>query len=214
MVFKTGITGLDEFLGGGLPPGVVLLIGPPGSGNTVFAQQIFHNRALEGGVTYCTVNGSPELIKDEMALYGWDVTPLEEKKLWKFIDLAKATSLKEAISKEMRSGWVIIDSLSDLLLTREEKEVFNLVSVISKHNKDCGGLHFILLTEGMHDPKVETALEHLADGVIRFQVVWGTDVSSRRMMIKKMRGMIVPNRSIMYSIRATGLLVETSMRIA
>ncbi len=45
----TGVPGLDTVLGGGILPGsIVMLVGVPGSGKTILAQQLAHHRALQG----------------------------------------------------------------------------------------------------------------------------------------------------------------------
>jgi circadian clock protein KaiC len=45
----TGVPGLDTVLGGGILPGSILLVvGVPGSGKTILAQQLAHHRATEG----------------------------------------------------------------------------------------------------------------------------------------------------------------------
>ena len=47
---KTWIKGLDEMLMGGLPDkSVVLMVGDPGSGYDLLAQQILYQHALKGG---------------------------------------------------------------------------------------------------------------------------------------------------------------------
>lgn len=47
--FSTGVPGLDLLLGGGIRPGaIVLLVGLPGSGKTILAQQLAHHRAAAG----------------------------------------------------------------------------------------------------------------------------------------------------------------------
>src|SRR5918912_552172 len=49
--FSTGIPNLDRVLGGGLLPGtIVMVIGPPGSGKTILAQQIAFHAARRGEV--------------------------------------------------------------------------------------------------------------------------------------------------------------------
>ena len=45
----TGITGLDQVLGGGIPAGsLILIIGAPGTGKTLLSQQLCFNRAKQG----------------------------------------------------------------------------------------------------------------------------------------------------------------------
>ena len=91
---KTGISGLDEFLLGGLPPKIILLTGSPGSGNEVFARQVLFNRIKQGAgkITYFTVNSSAESVREDMAAYGWDTTPFEEEKTWNFKTLQNTTA--------------------------------------------------------------------------------------------------------------------------
>jgi len=212
-LLKTGIPGFDELLRGGLPPNVILLLGSSGSGSEVFAEQVLYNRALEGEVTYFTVHKPPELIKDEMTLYGWNVSLLKEGS-WRFGNLGRAKSLGRVVSEEIKQRrWVVVDSLSELLLTYGIQEIIALLKSMSSDNRESEGLHFLLLTEGMQDSKLETTLEHFADGVISFTVAWETEILSRRMTIKKIRGALVPARSLLYSVGETGLTIETARRI-
>ena len=211
---KTGIAGLDEFLTGGLPPKILLLTGLPGSGNEVFARQIAYLRAKQIGVTYFTVNVTSDNVKEEMAAYNWDTSPLEATGNWKFETLAKADNLVETVLEEMRGHrTIIIDSLSEVLLTRKIGEAINLLTAMLRQNKDSEEYHLLLLTEGMQDPKAETAMQHFADGVILFNTTWTSDATHRDIMVKKMKGTFVPSRSLPYTIGKKGFLIETATRI-
>jgi KaiC/GvpD/RAD55 family RecA-like ATPase len=211
---KTGIAGLDEFLTGGLPPKILLLTGLPGSGNEVFARQIAYARAKQIGVTYFTVNVTSDNVKEDMAAYNWDIAPLEASGSWKFETLAKSDNLVETIIDEMREHrTIIIDSLSEVLLSRKIEEAINLLTAMSRQNKDSEEYHLLLLTEGMQDSKAETAMQHFADGVILFNTTWTSDSTHRDIMVKKMKGTFVPSRSLPYTIGKKGFLIETATRI-
>jgi circadian clock protein KaiC len=58
---STGTTGLDEVLMGGIPANTItILMGPPGSGKTIMAEQIaFHNAGPESPVLYLTTLAEP-----------------------------------------------------------------------------------------------------------------------------------------------------------
>jgi flagellar protein FlaH len=213
-LFKTGIAGLDEFLQGGLPSRVLLLSGLPGSGNEVFARQIAYERAKQNPVTYFTVSTASDFVKDDMLSYGWNITPLEKTGAWKFINLTKVTSIVDRIIREVKKGRsVVIDSLSELLLTHEVKDAVDLLTTLAVENRDSKQIHFLLLTEGMNDKKVETTMEHFAEGVIIFYINWTGDTTRRDMLIKKMRGSLLPSRKLPYNIGKKGFIIETATRI-
>lgn len=213
-LLKTGIVGFDEFLQGGLPPGVFLLIGPLGSGSEIFAREIAYSRAKDSGVTYFTLTKPTEVVKDDMSAYGWDISQLEEAERWRFINLTQTESMIDDIIQEMKqSRCVVLDSFSELLLTQKIEDAISLLISMSTQNRECQELHLILLTEGMQDPKVETTMQHFADGVITFTTNWGTEATSRSIIIKKMRRMIIPSRSLPYSIGERGFTIETAIRI-
>ena len=213
-LIKTGIAGLDEFLTGGLPPKILLLTGVPGSGNEIFARQIAYFRAKQIGITYFTVNTTADSVREDVAAYSWDITPLETSENWKFKTLTKTANLQETIIEEMKQHRsIIIDSLSELLLTRKVEEVINLLTAMSRQNKDTEEYHLLLLTEGMQDPEAETAMQHFAEGVIVFTTTWTTDTTHRDILMKKMKGTFIPTRRLPYTIGKKGFLIETATRI-
>jgi flagellar protein FlaH len=213
-LLKTGIAGLDEFLLGGLPPRVLLLLGTPGSGNEVFARQIAYERAKQTCVTYFAMNSPPEFIKEDMYAYGWGVTPLEETGAWKFINLTKTNQIIDTVTSEIKHHRsVVVDSLSELLITHKIEEAVNLLTAMAVENRESEECHFVLLTEGMQDKKDETTMEHFAEGVITFNTTWTADSIIRNIMIKKMRGILIPTRRLPYNIGKKGFIIETAIRI-
>ena len=213
-LIKTGIAGLDEFLTGGLPPKVLLLVGAPGTGNEVFARQIAYARAKQIGVTYFTVNTAADTIRDDMGTYNWDTKPLESGGNWKFKTFAKTVGLQEVVLAEMTEHrTIVIDSLSELLLTHKLGEVTSLLTAMSNQNKDSEEYHLLLLTEGMQDQKAETTMQHFAEGVVTFNITMTTDTSHTDLLVRKMKGTFVPSRRLPYTISKRGFLIETATRI-
>jgi len=214
-LLKTGIAGLDEFLQGGLPPRVLLLPGTPGSGNEVFARQVAFTRANQGKITYFTVNETPEFVREDMVSYGWDIAPLEASDNWRFKNLTKTGPLVDPVASEMEERRsIVVDSLSELLLTHKIDELINLLTMMSRQNRECQEYHLLLLTEGMHDLHAETTLQHFAEGVIVFASSLVGDSTQRHVIMKKMRGTLVPTRRLPYSIGRRGFVIETAIRIS
>jgi KaiC/GvpD/RAD55 family RecA-like ATPase len=117
----SGIKGLDELLGGGLPKGrCILLVGAPGSGKTTFAMQF-----LVGGVSqgerglYVALDERPESVKENMADFGWNLEGLEAEGGLVFLDatlLRKAKKAEaEAYAHEIAIG--ILPSAPQLTMT-------------------------------------------------------------------------------------------------
>jgi len=77
----TGVMGLDEMLGGGLPQGrCVLVCGGPGSGKTIFGIQFLYTGATRYGENglYVTLDESPTHLKQNLASFGWNIESLEK----------------------------------------------------------------------------------------------------------------------------------------
>ena len=213
-MIKTGISSLDWFLGGGLPSRVILLSGIPGSGNEVFARQIAYYRTKNNDVTYFTVNSTSDYVKEDMAANDLDISELEKRGTWKFYDIKKNQSLIDAVIGEMKKNrTVIVDSLSELLLTHKVEDVISLITAMSVQNKDCEEYHLLLLTEGMQNQQTEIMMQHFAEGVIAFNTSWTANSTIRQIIIKKMRGTTVPVRRIQYNIEKKGFVIETTTRI-
>jgi flagellar protein FlaH len=213
-LIKTGVAGLDEFLRGGLPSRVLLLMGPPGSGNEIFARQTAYARARERGVTYFTFRADPEFVKEDMISYGWNITPLQEKGLWKFINLSNVKSITKTVAKEVKKGrCAVLDSLSELLINNTIEDAINLLTTLAIENRKTQEFHLMLLIEGMQQKKDEITLEHFSEGVIVFNANWTDEVTNRNLRIRKMKGTIIPPRKLPYSIGEKGLKIETAVRI-
>jgi KaiC/GvpD/RAD55 family RecA-like ATPase len=219
-LLKTWIESLDEMLGGGLPEkSVVLVTGEPGSGYDVFAQQILYQNALhKGKVAYFSTTRAPDALREDLETFGWNLAPLQENRNWQFIDAHVPDVIQflmEKIPIVMAEGrWVLIDSLSHLILTQKYRSVINIVELLLDSAKKYGGIHFLLLTQKMHSPETETTIQHFADGVIEFSAQESAGGIDRRIKIKKMHRAVYESRLIPFNITDHGITIETAVRIA
>jgi circadian clock protein KaiC len=124
----TGIQGLDELIGGGIPAGrVILVIGGPGTGKTILAAQFLFTgikEHSESGVLVSLDEGK-EHFYSEMQQFGWDFEKAEEIGKFAFIDatrMPRIAMLKETLYKEetrsLRGKQLSIDRLVEELQTK------------------------------------------------------------------------------------------------
>jgi len=217
---KTWIDGLDEVLGGGLPnKSVILIEGEPGSGHDLLAQQILYKCALKGeNVAYLTTLMAPEILREDLETFGWSIQSLEKTGHWRFIHDRSAKVLQtlrnEITSRTGKTEWMVVDSLSYLLLTQEHRSVLEVVELLLDETHKHGGVHFLLLTPGMQASQTEISLQHLADGVMEIiaqEIAGGID---RRIRMRKMRKVVYRQRLVPFNITERGIVIETAVRIA
>ena len=108
MKAETGIEGLDELIGGGLPQGrVYLLNGSPGSGKTTFGMQyLIHGASFGDAGLYVTLIQNSEHIIADISTYSLNLPALMKMKKIFFADLGPEMEygymdeLKEVINPE------------------------------------------------------------------------------------------------------------------
>lgn len=97
---KTGINGLDELIGGGLPKSSsILLSGEAGTGKTIFSLQYIYQGAKDYGEPgiYVTFEESPDELRREALQFGWDLKKFEESGKIAILD---AASLRVGVPTE------------------------------------------------------------------------------------------------------------------
>jgi len=126
-IVETGVQGLNELLSGGFPEGrVILVVGGPGTGKTIFAAQFLYK-----GISDYQQNGifiSLDEYKDhfysEMQNFGWDFKKAEEEEKFVFVDatrMSRSALLKGKLYGEtssLRGKQLPIDKLIEALEAR------------------------------------------------------------------------------------------------
>lgn len=203
----TGIRGLDDITGGGLPQGrATLLAGGPGCGKTVLALQTLVNGANcgEPGIFVAFEEDSARIVANA-ATFGWNLPDLEEKALFFLdaklrpevvcagqFDLTGLLAGIKARADQMGARRIVFDSI-DVLLSlldnpqAERHELFRLndwliasrlTGIITCKNNDSG----------QSDLNYLDFMQYMVDCVICLNHELYNRVSRRTLRIVKYRG--------------------------
>lgn len=212
----TGVPGLDEVLGGGLPEfSFNLLAGPPGSGKTTLAHQLMFALATpERPALYFTVLGEPPL---KMLRYQQQFAFFDSEKInhsVRFINLAEDTAtgdLRKVLARIVAEvethgpGLVFVDSFRSVILASQDEGHKAFLS-LQQFVQQLGMLMTswqattFLLGEyfAEHDP---SPIFTVADGLIWLRQSAQDNSVVRKIEIMKMRGQ--PTSPGLHSFRIT-----------
>src|SRR5471030_237823 len=198
----TGVPGLDEILGGGLPEySFNIIAGAPGCGKTTLAHQImFANATPERPALYFTVLGEPAI---KMLRYQQQYTFFDGAKMdgaVRFINLSQVVldqdlgAVLDAIVKEVEAskpGVVVVDSfrtvVRKVLNNASEVELQGFVQRLALHLTSWQATTFLIgeYVEGeLRDNPVFT----VADGLFWLYQSVERNSIVRKMQVMKVRG--------------------------
>jgi circadian clock protein KaiC len=200
---STGVPGLDEILGGGLPEySFNLIVGTPGTGKTTLAHQMLFALASPARrAMYFSVIGEPML---KMLRYQQQMAYFDPAKVGEcidFINLSDAVLSKDlnqvladivALVEEKSPGFVVLDSFQNIAQLAAGRQVGVLdvqgfVQRLALHLTSWQATTFLLgnyRDEQMRDDPVFT----VADGVIWLSQVADHNSVVRKLQVVKMRG--------------------------
>ncbi len=212
---RTGVTGLDELMEGGFPEGRSMLVsGACGTGKTIFGIQFVYMGAAkynEPGV-YVTLDERPDLIRQDVLRFGWDLRKLEDKNMLQIIDgsIAKIGLPSDEefslpvtgfdvdkllleimrVSKRIGAKRVVIDSLPALGFNFENpNDVRKAILKLSYMLMRTGVTSLITseVDEGSNQYGKYGVEEYVVDGVIILHYMGVGTQSNRTLHIRKMR---------------------------
>ncbi len=214
---KTGINGLDELMFGGIPEGsLTLLTGTCGTGKTIMSTQFIYFGAMNGdNAVYVSFEETPENIKANARLCGWNFDELEKKGKVLFVkyDPYHAEDIIEMLEnsiRKMKAKRVVIDSISALgLYVRDVPEIrkiiFGLGSML--HRLGCTTLMISEVLSEQKDLSRFGVEEFVADGVIVLYYMRAKSQYTRSITVWKMRGSDHSQKLHPYKITHEGIVV-------
>jgi circadian clock protein KaiC len=229
---RTGLDGLDDVIGGGLPRNhIYLLDGEPGTGKTTLALQYLLEGAREGerGL-YVTLSESESELTEVARSHGWALDKVtvyelsaetagstdEEYTIFHPVEVELQETLGAVfeIVERTKPTRVVIDSLSELrLLARDplrfRRQILSLKQFFA--GRDCT----VLLLDDRSAPAGDMQLHSLAHGVIMLEhlaLEYGAE--RRRLLVTKLRGVRFRGGYHDFRIRTGGIQVFERIRTA
>ena len=205
---RTGVAGLDEILGGGLPTNHIYLVdGEPGTGKTTLALQFLIEGAKQGerGL-YVTLSESRRELLAVAETHGWSLDGIDIFELTTegTIDVEEAytifhpaeVELQQTVERVLKSieernpKRVVFDSLSEMRLLAREALRFRRQILALKQFFDTRQCTTLLLDDKTA-PDNDLQLHSIVHGVILLEHValeYGSE--RRRLQITKVRGIV------------------------
>jgi circadian clock protein KaiC len=215
---STGNPGLDQVLGGGLiADSITLVVGAPGSGKTVLAEQfLFANATAERTGVYMSTASEPfdKLLRYGQTLEFFKVAAVGQSVFYDDLGdpltdegLGGVLERVDKLLKMHRTGLVIIDSFKALKSFAPDDAAFR------RFLRDLAGkltaLAVSALWVGEYDPTEATGTPEfaVADGVISLETRRSAERSTRLLSVRKLRGSGFLSGDHLYRISAQGLHV-------
>jgi circadian clock protein KaiC len=228
----TGIAGLDEITGGGLPRGrTTLLLGGSGSGKTILALQFLVNGARqrdEAGI-FVAFEETPRRLVGNAETFGWNLGELQEQHKLYFMDAQPAPDLVQsgtfdlggmlaalgAKADELDAKRIVFDALDIVLAllpdpSAQRREIYRLHAWLLAHEltgivtlkADSDNGDATSLPFGFMQFMVDCAI------VLNHTVVLG--VSQRNLRVQKYRGSSFDENESPFLIGRSGFEVAVS----
>lgn len=199
----TGVPGLDEVLGGGLPEySFNVIAGAPGSGKTTLAQQIlFANSTSEAPAIFFTVLGEPSLkvLRYQQQFDFFDAAKIGDSVHFvnlsmEVMDLDLDAVLARIVSEVERltPGVVVVDSFRNIVrkassLERADVDMQNFIQRLALFLTSWQTTSF-LVGEYLLDEMRNNAVFTVADGLFWMSQNVERNAMERKLQIMKLRG--------------------------
>src|SRR5690348_6404110 len=204
---STGVAGLDDIFGGGIPAGHIYLVeGDPGAGKTTLALQFLLEGVRRGEpCVYVLLSETADELRTVAASHGWSLGNIEivdlqnseantgESSQYTFfhpaeVELSETTKIILEAVDRVKPTRVVFDSLSEMrLLARDPLRYRRQVLSLKKYFTELPST--VLLLDYNGSDFTDHQLESLCHGVLRLEQLAPKYGGQRRQLrLQKLRG--------------------------
>ena len=217
---KSGVPGLDEIAGGGIPKNqLVLLTGTSGTGKTILGTQFLYygSKEFDENSVYLSFEEQSESIRENVKSFGWNLQSLEKSGKFSFIKydpyrIEDVFDILESTIREIGASRVLIDSISALgLHVRDKTELRGMIYTLSRilRKLNCTS---IIVSEIVHgtEPRISRygVEEFVADSVFVLYYERINASFNRAIQVWKLRGSEHSQNLHPYRIGSNGITVD------
>jgi len=220
---KTGIPGLDDILGGGIPFGSIVTVGgETGTGKTTLALQYLYSgiTEYEEPGLFISFDERKSFFYSNMKKYGWDLLKLEREKKFLFIEfppyeVEQFITQEEVVHEfidELGIERLVIDQITPFALAyeKEHEQREAMQKLFEKFRKWL--CTTIVLGDGIQvpgsTPKTKYGAEKLSDGFIFLYSIMRAKERLKGIEVIKMRGMKHENKVFELELSDRGAFVH------
>ncbi len=236
--FKTGIAELDKALRGGVPARLtVALFNDPENDASTFCQQFIWEGLKSGDVcVYFCYDHHPETIRGNMARFGWNTKPYEDRldlmlvdcysarsgergkeKYWlerpfelqRLLEMFRTIEREVSVLKPNRPARVVLESFSALIQVLSYLDIHRLVLKLQGLCKKSNYVGMGVVHKGIHGQMNEFVAKHTSEGVIELYSRIERKKLRQFMRVSKMGLTNFDSTELPYAITEHGITVLT-----
>jgi KaiC/GvpD/RAD55 family RecA-like ATPase len=223
---RSGITGLDELIGGGFPNNTITLIyGPPKTGKSIFCYQFLQQAITDDEYClYIMTDYNLSQLEETMMYFKWFIHDYFTKKQLYVMDIASGsvgavqketasfkisspqnpTEIISEIIEELQSIYQkthtfrsILDSATTLFAYNSPILMIRVLKSYTMRIKLAGSTGIIIYTEGVVDSQIETMLKATVDNIVH--------MDGKKITVEAMMG--CDHVSVNYQITDKGIII-------
>ena len=186
--------GSTRLVEGQMPPSSLLLIGPSGTGKTIFSKQFLYSGLVHGepGI-YLSTDESPERIERSMKSFGFDVEDYKKTEAFRFVDcyswkignkssskycvsnpadLATVSAAIENARQGLERSRLVLDSITGLMTICSHNLTYfsKFLQIIAAKTRATNSSAIFLVSPEAHDQVFMSYLREIFDGTLEMKM--------------------------------------------